>query len=90
MPRASPGQLAAGVSRPAHPHLCPAAHPVPRPALPACPVRLRSIPDAALAKQLGLNEALLQSVMQLPGTQNMVDLKTRLVSLADWNNSLRK
>jgi hypothetical protein len=43
-----------------------------------------------MAKQLGLNEVLLQSLMDLPGTQDMADLKARLVSLAEWNNSLRK
>lgn len=48
------------------------------------------MPDAALAKQLGLNEALLQRLMELPGTHSMLDLKTRLVSLAEWNTSLRK
>lgn len=48
------------------------------------------MPDAALAKQLGLNESLLQSLMELPGTRSMLDLKIRLVSLADLNTSLRK
>ncbi|PSC69825.1 von Willebrand type A [Micractinium conductrix] len=48
------------------------------------------VPDAAMAKQLGLNEALLQTLMELPGTRDMLDLKTRLVALADWNKSLRK
>ncbi|KAI7839236.1 hypothetical protein COHA_006934 [Chlorella ohadii] len=43
-----------------------------------------------LAKQLGLNEGLLQSLMELPGTRSMLDLKIRLVSLADLNTSLRK
>ena len=49
-----------------------------------------SIPDAALAKQLGLDEGLLQGLMELPGTRSMLDLKTRLVNLAEWNTSLRK
>lgn len=53
--------------------------------LPAC-----SVPDAALAKQLGLNEGLLQGLMELPGTKSMLDLKTRLVALAEWNSALRK
>jgi hypothetical protein len=48
------------------------------------------VPDGALARQLGLTEGLLQSLMELPGTHDMVDLKTRLVSLAEWNTSLRK
>jgi hypothetical protein len=62
-------------------------HPLPPPLQlpPAC-----SIPDAALAKQLGLDEGLLQGLMELPGTRSMLDLKTRLVSLAEWNTSLRK
>ena len=49
-----------------------------------------SIPDAAMAKQLGLNEGLLQSLMELPGTRDMSDLKSRLLALAEWNTSLRK
>ena len=58
---------------------------------PRCPVATpRSVPDATLAKQLGLNEGLLQSLMELPGTRSMLDLKMRLVSLADMNTSLRK
>lgn len=59
--------------------------PHPPPTHPPC-----SVPDAALAKQLGLNESLLQSLMELPGTRSMLDLKIRLVSLADLNTSLRK
>ena len=31
-----------------------------------------------------------QTLMELPGTRDMLDLKTRLVALADWNKSLRK
>ena len=54
------------------------------------PAPLHSVPDAALAKQLGLNEALLQRLMELPGTRSMLDLKIRLVALADLNTSLRK
>lgn len=54
------------------------------------PPPLCSVPDAMLAKQLGLNEGLLQSLMELPGTRSMLDLKIRLVSLADLNTSLRK
>lgn len=49
-----------------------------------------SIPDAAMAKQLGLSEGVLQSLMELPGTRDMADLKSRLLALAEWNTSLRK
>ena len=49
-----------------------------------------SVPDAALAKQLGLDAALLQALMELPGTRSVWDLKSRLASLAEWNASLRK
>ena len=55
--------------------------------MPPLPCR---VPDAALAKQLGLDGALLQALMELPGTRSMWDLKLRLVSLAEWNTSLRK
>lgn len=43
-----------------------------------------------MAKQLGLSEGLLQSLMELPGTRDTADLKSRLLALADWNTSLRK
>ncbi|KAI3428338.1 hypothetical protein D9Q98_006718 [Chlorella vulgaris] len=60
------------------------------PKLPVAPFAGYGVPDGALARQLGLTEGLLQSLMELPGTHDMVDLKTRLVSLAEWNTSLRK
>ena len=43
-----------------------------------------------MARSLGLNESYLELLMELPGTTTMLDLKTRLVSLAQWNTSLRK
>lgn len=43
-----------------------------------------------MARQLGLSEGLLQSLMELPGTRDMADLKSRLLALAEWNTSLRK
>lgn len=63
------------------------------PALHRCRAPLvpsRRVPDAALAKQLGLDEGLLQGLMELPGTKSMLDLKTRLVALSAWKESLRK
>jgi hypothetical protein len=43
-----------------------------------------------MAKQLGLTEAHLQSLMELPGTTTVSDLKSRLVALAEWNSALRR
>lgn len=49
-----------------------------------------SIPDATMARQLGLNEVHLQELMNLPGTVTMLDLKSRLVALSQWNTSLQR
>jgi hypothetical protein len=49
-----------------------------------------SIPDATMARQLGLNEVHLQELMNLPGTVTMLDLKSRLVALSQWNSSLQR
>ena len=43
-----------------------------------------------MAKTLGLDEAYLQALMELPGTHTLLDLKTRLASLAQWNDALRR
>lgn len=51
---------------------------------------LLRVPTPAVAKALGLNETYLQSLMELPGTETMLDLKERLAALAQWNASLRK
>lgn len=48
------------------------------------------LPDSTMARSLGLNESYLELLMGLPGTTTMLDLKTRLISLAQWNTSLRK
>lgn len=50
----------------------------------------RAVPDATVAKQLGLNEEYLQALMELPGTATVSDLKTRLVALSQWQAALRR
>lgn len=48
------------------------------------------LPDAHIAKSLGLSEEALQSIMELPGTKSLSDVKMRLASLSQWNAALRK
>ncbi|GAB4822634.1 hypothetical protein N2152v2_009680 [Parachlorella kessleri] len=48
------------------------------------------LPTPAVAKQLGLSEAHLQRLVELPGTETMLDLKERLGALAQWNSLLKK
>ena len=50
----------------------------------------RSIPDTALAKQLGLSEEFLSTLMELPGTKSVADVRDRLLALSHWQGSLRK
>ncbi|KAL4527328.1 hypothetical protein Ndes2526B_g08972 [Nannochloris sp. 'desiccata'] len=53
-------------------------------------LRSTAVPDAAVAKQLGLTEDYLQALMELPGTSSITELKTRLVALSQWQSSLRR
>lgn len=49
-----------------------------------------AVPDATMAKQLGLNEEYLQALMELPGTSSTRELKSRLVAMSQWNADLRR
>jgi uncharacterized protein with von Willebrand factor type A (vWA) domain len=53
-------------------------------------LRSTAVPDAAVAKQLGLTEDYLQALMELPGTSSIPELKSRLVALSQWQSSLRR
>jgi len=53
-------------------------------------LRSTAVPDAAVAKQLGLSEDYLQALMELPGTSSITELKSRLVALSQWQSSLRR
>lgn len=53
-------------------------------------LRSTAIPDATVAKQLGLSEEYLQTLMELPGTTTVYELKSRLVALSQWQTSLGK
>lgn len=48
------------------------------------------VPDVAMAKQMGLDQELFEAIMELPGTTDVRSLKSRLISLAKWNNKLSK
>ena len=48
------------------------------------------VPDAVMAKQMGLDQELFDAIMDLPGTKDVRSLKSRLVSLAKWNTKLSK
>lgn len=48
------------------------------------------VPDVAMAKQMGLDEELFKGIMELPGTTDVKQLKSRLLSLATWNARLSK
>ena len=49
-----------------------------------------AVPDVAMAKQMGLDEELFEGIMELPGTTDVKQLKSRLLSLATWNSKLSK
>lgn len=49
-----------------------------------------AVPDVAMAKQMGLDEELFEGIMELPGTTDVKQLKSRLISLATWNSKLSK
>ncbi|GFH09895.1 uncharacterized protein HaLaN_05120, partial [Haematococcus lacustris] len=42
------------------------------------------------SNQARLSDAMLQSIMELPGTQGMADLRSRADSLATWKMALQK
>jgi len=48
------------------------------------------VPDVNMAKQLGIEKEFFESIMELPGTTNVRSLKSRLLSLAQWNSKLSK
>lgn len=50
----------------------------------------RSIPDVALAKQLGVSEEFFNALMELPGTKSVSDMRDRLLALSHWQGSLKK
>lgn len=49
-----------------------------------------TVPDVAMAKQMGLDEELFEGIMDLPGTTDVKQLKSRLLSLATWHSKLSK
>jgi uncharacterized protein with von Willebrand factor type A (vWA) domain len=50
----------------------------------------KEVPDASIAKQMGISSELFESVMDLPGTTNVRTMRSRLLSLARWNTKLSK
>ena len=48
------------------------------------------VPDVNMAKQLGIEKEFFECIMELPGTTNVRSLKSRLLSLAQWNSKLSK
>ena len=43
-----------------------------------------------MARSLGLDETHLQALMDLPGTDTLSTLRSRLVALGEWNAALRR
>lgn len=50
----------------------------------------REVPDASIAKQMGVSPELFEAVMDLPGTTDVRSMRSRLLSLARWNAKLQK
>lgn len=50
----------------------------------------REVPDASIAKQMGVSPDLFEAVMDLPGTTDVRSIRSRLLSLARWNAKLQK